>query len=59
MKKLFWVFGSKYRKLEKPKISCFLEKKHYFFLLFSVTARMKMKNYLKKKKELRYKKLLV
>ena len=29
-------------------------KKHQFFLLFAVSARVKMKKYLKKKNQLRY-----
>ena len=53
MKKLFLVICGKYRKFEKPKISYLLEK-HWFFLSFAVSARMKMKNYLKKKNQLRY-----
>ena len=34
-------------------------KKHYFFLLFAVSVRMKMKRSLKKNNQLRYKKVLV
>ena len=53
MKKLYCVFCGKYRKFEKPEISYLLEKTSVF-LLFAVGARMKMKNYLKKKNRLRY-----
>ena len=53
MKKIYCVICGKYRKFEKPKIS-YLLKKHLFFLLFAVSARMNMKNYLKKKNQLRY-----
>ena len=31
-----------------------LKKKHLFFLIFAVSARMKMKNYLKNKNQLKY-----
>ena len=53
MKKLYCVICGKYRKFEKPKISYVFEK-HEFFLLLAVSARMKMKKYLKKKNQLRY-----
>ena len=43
MKKLYRVICGKYRKFEEPKISYLLE----FFLLFAVSARMKIENYLK------------
>ena len=59
MKKLYWFICGTYRKFEKPKISYLLEKKISSFLLFTVSARMKMKNYLKKKNQLRYQKFLV
>ena len=56
MKKLFFVICSKYRKFEKSKISYL--KKHYFFLLFAVSAEMKtylkLKKYLKKNSHLKY-----
>ena len=58
MKKLYCVICDGYRKFEKPKKSYFLEK-HWFFLLFAVITRMKMKNYLKKKNQLKYQKFLV
>ena len=50
MKKLYYVICSKYRKFEK--ISYLLEKT--VLLLFAVSARMKMKNHLKKRNQLRY-----
>ena len=53
MKKLYCVICSKYRKFEKPKIS-YLFKKYQIFLLSAVSTRMKMKNYLKKKNQLKY-----
>ena len=43
MKKLCCVICARYEKFEKPKISHLLEKT--FFLLFAVSARMKMKKY--------------
>ena len=43
MKKLYCVIYGEYRKFKKHKIP-----------LFAVSARKKMKNYLKKKKQLRY-----
>ena len=53
MKKLYCVICGKYIKFEEPKISYLSEKK------FVVSARMKTKNYLKKKHQLGYRKLLV
>ena len=53
MKKLYCVICSKYRKFEKLWYHTSL-KKHQFFLLFAVSASMKMKNYLKKKNQLKY-----
>ena len=49
VKKLYWVICGKYkcRKSEKPKIS-YIFNTHYFFLLFAVSARIKLKKYLKK-----------
>ena len=52
MKKLYCVISGKYRKFEKPKKYHTSYKKYYFLLLFAVNARMKMKNYLKKKNQL-------
>ena len=46
MKKLYCIICGKYVKFEKSKTS-YLLKKHLFFLLFAVTAKMKMKNDLK------------
>ena len=46
MNKLYCAIGSKYRKFKNPKI-CILEKKQ-FFLLFSVSVKIKIKKYLKK-----------
>ena len=57
MKKIYCVNCGKYRKFEKPKISYIL--KYYVFLLFAVSAQMKMKNYLMKKNRLKYEKFLV
>ena len=42
MKKSCCIICGKYRKSEKPKISYFI-KKNLFFLLFAVSAGMKMK----------------
>ena len=58
MKKMYWVICGKYRKFEKPKISYHLEKTLLLSIIV-VRARMKMKNYLKKKNQLRYSKFLV
>ena len=52
IKKLYRVTCSKYRKLEKPKT--YLLEKALFFLLFAISATMKMKKYLKKKNRLKY-----
>ena len=46
MKKLYWVICGKHRKFEKPEISYLLVKTLF---LFAVSARMKIKKYLKKK----------
>ena len=46
MKKRYYVIRGKYKEFEKPKTSYLLEKT--LVLLFAVSARMKMKNYLKK-----------
>ena len=54
MKTLYCVICSKYRTFEKHKISYLL-----VLLLFALSVRMKMKNYLKKNDQLRYKKFLV
>ena len=58
MKKLYCIIFGKYRKFEKPKISYLLEKT-LVFLLFEVSTRMKMKNYLKKESQLKYCRFLV
>ena len=42
MKSLYFLVCCKYRKFEKPKISQLLKKT--FFLLFAVSAKMKMTN---------------
>ena len=49
MRKLYCIICCKYKKFEKLKISYLLQK-----TLFAVSARMKMKNYLKKKNQLRH-----
>ena len=53
MKKLYCVNRGKYRKFQKCKTSYILGKA-LDFLLFTVTARMKMKKYLKKNNQLRF-----
>ena len=58
MKNIYCVICGKYRKFEKPKIYTF-SKKHWFFILFAVSERMKIKRYFKKKNPLRYYKLSV
>ena len=52
MKKIYCVNCSKYRKFEKSKISYLLEKTLVFSIICS-KWRIKMKNYLKKKNELK------
>ena len=52
MKKLYYLNCGKYRKLEKSKILYLLE--ITFFLLIAVSSRMKMKNDLKKKNQMKY-----
>ena len=55
MKKLYCVICGKHRKFKKPKKSYLLEKTLVFsIILFAVSARMKMKNYLKKKNQMKY-----
>ena len=57
IKKVYCVICGKYRKFEKCRISYLLEKTPVLSIIYS--AKMKMKNYLKKKNQLRYKKILV
>ena len=57
MKKLYCIIFSKYRKFEKPKILYFL-KKHQLFPLFAASVKIKIEKYLKKKGQLKYRKLL-
>ena len=52
IKKLYCVICGKYRKFEKPRISHLLQET--LVLLFVVSAKMKKKNYLKRKNQLRY-----
>ena len=56
MKKLYCLICSKYRTFEKPKVLYILEKQ--LFLLFPVSVKIKLKNYLKKKNQFRYQKFL-
>ena len=58
MKRLYCVIYSNYRKFEKPKISYLLEKA-LVLSIFAVSVRMKMKNYLRNKNQLKHKKLLL
>ena len=53
IKKLYWVICGKYRNLKNLKYHT-SQKKRQFFLLFAVSARMKMKKYLKKKNQSKY-----
>ena len=53
MKKLYCIICYKYRKFEKPKISYLLEKTIVLSII-GVSARMKMKKYLKKKNQSKY-----
>ena len=60
MKKFYCVICGNYRKFEKPKRSYLLEKTVFEKKIlvtektFAISARMKMKNYLKKKNQLKY-----
>ena len=51
IKKLDCVICSKYRKIEKPKMSYLIKKT---ILLFAVSIKMKNKKYLEKKNQLKY-----
>ena len=53
IKKSYFVFCGKYRKFEKPKISYLLEKTLALSIICS-KCKKEMKNYLKKKSQLRY-----
>ena len=53
IKKSYFVFWGKYRKFEKPKISYLLEKTLALSIICS-KCKKEMKNYLKKKSQLRY-----
>ena len=52
MKKLYCVICDKYRKFEKPKLSYLLKNSYFYY--FAVSAKMKMKNYLMKKNQLKH-----
>ena len=57
MKKLYCVICGKYRKIEKPKMPYFFEKKNicsFYYLHYFHKRRMKMKKYLRKKNQLKY-----
>ena len=58
MKKLYCVICRKYKKFEKPKVSYMLEKTLALSTIWS-KYKNEDKKYLKKKKQLRYQKLLV
>ena len=58
MKKLYCVICRKYKKFEKPKVSYMLEKTLALSAIWS-KYKNEDKKYLKKKKQLRYQKLLV
>ena len=53
MKKVCCAVCGKYRKFEKFKISCLLEKT-LVLSIFPVSVKMKKKKYLKKKNQLKY-----
>ena len=53
MKKTYCVICSKHWKFKSPKI-LYILKKNYFFLLFALSAKMKMGKYLEKKNQLGY-----
>ena len=58
MKKLYCVIFGKYRKFKKPKMSHIFGK---ILVLFTICSKCKSKDkkYLKKKNQLKYKKVLV
>ena len=57
MKKIYCVICDKYKKFYNYEISYIFEK-HQFFVSFSVSLRMKMKNYIKRKNQWRYSKTI-
>ena len=52
MEKMDCIICGKYRKLEKPKVSYFLEKKLVLSIICS-NCKVEMKNYLKNKNQLK------
>ena len=52
MKKLYCVSCGKYRKFEKPELSYLLKNSYFYY--FAVSAKTKMKNYLRKKNQLKH-----
>ena len=59
MKKLYCVICGKYRKFEKPKISCILEKTLVLSIICSKCKNEDEKKYLKKMNQLRHSEFLV
>ena len=53
------MFAKNIENLEKIKYYIFLKKHEVFLLFITVSVIMNMKNYLKKKNQLKYKKFLV
>ena len=53
MEKIDCIICGKYRKLEKPKVSYFLEKRLVLTIIYS-KCKVEKKNYLKKKNQLKY-----
>ena len=53
MKKAHYIVCSKYRKTEKTKIS-YISKLYQVFLLFAVSVKIKIKNDILKKTQLKY-----
>ena len=58
MEKMDCIICGKYRKLEKPKVSYFLEKRLVLSIICS-NCKVEMKNYLKNKNQLKHSKILV
>ena len=58
IKKLDCVIYSKHRKFEKPKISYILEKTFYYFLLFTVSVKIKLKKIFKEEESIEILKIL-
>ena len=60
MKKLYFIICRRYRKFEKPRISCIFEKALVLSIISICSiCKMKKKKYSTKKNQLRYQRFLV